>query len=166
MKRWYVVQTHLRAEGQAARHLRQQGFDAYLPQYMKRRRHARRVDRVAAPLFPRYAFVRLDLNVDRWRAVNSTLGVARLISNGETPAFVADEVVDEIRRRETNAGMVKLFEPERFKAGDRVTVIEGAFADQVGIFQCLDDTQRVVLLLGLMGRELRLSVPQEAVVAA
>ena len=33
----------------------------YLPRYLKRRRHARRVDIVAAPLFPRYLFVAIDM---------------------------------------------------------------------------------------------------------
>ncbi len=42
MKQWYVVHTHPRGERLAAVNLRRQGLDAYLPQYLKRRRHARR----------------------------------------------------------------------------------------------------------------------------
>ncbi|MCH7693162.1 MAG: transcriptional activator RfaH, partial [Proteobacteria bacterium] len=42
MKRWYVVHTHTRGEPLAVVNLRRQGLDAYLPQYSKRRRHARR----------------------------------------------------------------------------------------------------------------------------
>ncbi|MGH9550353.1 MAG: transcription termination/antitermination NusG family protein, partial [Terriglobales bacterium] len=50
--KWYVVQTHPYAETKAAAHLGRQGFETYLPRYVKRRRHARRVNTVAAPLFP------------------------------------------------------------------------------------------------------------------
>ncbi len=32
MRRWYVVNTHARAESKAAWHLSNQGFPAYLPQ--------------------------------------------------------------------------------------------------------------------------------------
>jgi transcriptional antiterminator RfaH len=56
---WYVVQTHPHAENKAAAHLQRQGFATYLPRYLKRRRHARRTEAIAAPLFPRYLFVAL-----------------------------------------------------------------------------------------------------------
>ena len=66
--RWYVVQSQPNAELKAVAHLSRQGFDTYLPRYLKRRRHARRVEVVARPLFPRY-FVSIDVTVQRWRSV-------------------------------------------------------------------------------------------------
>jgi len=59
--RWYVVQTHSQAEAKACGHLQRQGFEIYLPKYLKRRRHARRTETVIAPLFPRYLFVAVDM---------------------------------------------------------------------------------------------------------
>ena len=41
--RWYVVQTQPHAESKAMGHLIRQGFAAYLPRYLKRRRHARKI---------------------------------------------------------------------------------------------------------------------------
>ena len=52
-KNWYVVQTQANGEFRAAENLRRQGFDVYLPRYLKRLRHARKVDFTAKPLFPR-----------------------------------------------------------------------------------------------------------------
>src|SRR5207248_8970534 len=75
--RWFVAHTHPHAEGKATAHLNRQGFDIYLPRYLKRRRHARQVETVVAPLFPRYLFVAIDLNVQRWRSIYSTVGVSR-----------------------------------------------------------------------------------------
>ena len=46
--RWYVVQTQPHAESKAVEHLARQGFGAYLPRYLKRRRHARKVELIAA----------------------------------------------------------------------------------------------------------------------
>ena len=66
--RWYVVQTQAHAETKACWHLARQGFETYLPRYLKRRRHARRVEMVQAPLFPRYLFVVIDIATQRWRS--------------------------------------------------------------------------------------------------
>ena len=79
---WFVVQTQVNAEAKAARNLLQQGFEIYLPRYLKRRSHARKVDKVAAPLFPRYLFVQVDMATQRWRSIQSTFGVASLVFNG------------------------------------------------------------------------------------
>ena len=100
---WYVVRTHARGEAKASLNLARQGFATYLPRYLKRRRHARRVEMVPAPLFPRYLFVAIDIAVQRWRSIQSTFGVAQLVCNGELPSAVSAEVVDELskaRRRQ------------------------------------------------------------------
>ena len=39
-KRWFVVKTHANGEFKALAHILRQGFDGYLPRYIKRRRHA------------------------------------------------------------------------------------------------------------------------------
>ena len=77
--RWYVVQTHINSESKAAANLSRQGFFVYLPRYLKRRSHARKVDVAPRPLFPRYLFVAIDVASQRWRAIQSTLGVSHLI---------------------------------------------------------------------------------------
>jgi len=71
---WYVALTQPRAELKATGRLLRQGLEPYLPAYLKRRRHARRVDFVAAPLFPRYVFVSTNLTMQRWRAIHSATG--------------------------------------------------------------------------------------------
>src|SRR5665647_2699889 len=87
-RHWYVAQTHVHAESKATLHLGRQGFDVYLPRYLKQRRHARRVDTVAVPLFPRYLFVSVDMETQRWHAIRSTIGITKLIANGGVPASV------------------------------------------------------------------------------
>ncbi len=66
---WHVVHTHIHAEAKAAAHLTRQGFDVYLPRYLRHRRHARKVETISAPLFPRYCFVHIDRMVQRWRSI-------------------------------------------------------------------------------------------------
>ena len=70
---WYVAHTHVHAETKAALNLARQGYPVFLPRYRKRRRHARRVEIVPAPLFPRYLFVLIHLASQRWRAIEFDL---------------------------------------------------------------------------------------------
>lgn len=160
---WYVVHTHARAEEAALRNLERQGFSAYLPQYRKRRRHARRIDLIKAPLFPRYLFVAMDIARSRWRAVSSTIGVSHLICNGEAPARVPGGIVEDIRRRHDADGLIPVAREQKFSAGEVVQVTAGALADQVGLFERMADDERVVLLLDLLGRRIKVKLPIEIV---
>jgi len=163
--RWFVVQAQPNAEHKAVVHLNRQGFTTYLPRYLKRRRHARRVDTIAAPLFPRYLFVSIDLSVQRWRSIFSTVGVSRIVCNGETPTAVSSQVIDSLRAREHD-GLVKLDLRPSFRIGDKVRLLDGAFADCLGLYEGLKDGDRVALLLDLLGRKVRVTVDTGSVVAA
>jgi transcriptional antiterminator RfaH len=163
---WYVVQTHPHSEAKAVAHLERQGFTAYLPRYLKRRRHARRIETVAAPLFPRYLFVTVDVVCQRWRAIHSTIGVARLVCNGEEPTPVAARVVESLRAREDAQGYVTLAQRPRFAPGDKVRVLDGVFAECLGLFDGMKDNDRVAVLLDLLGRKVRLVMDEFSVAAA
>ncbi len=163
MRRWYVVNTRFREEHLAKVNLRRQGFETYLPQYLKRRRHARKTEWLPAPLFSRYLFVALDVAVVRWRAVQSTIGVHRLICRGDSPLPTPRGVVEEIRSREDENGMVEMLSRRTFSNGQSVQVISGALCDRVGLFDCPTDDERVVILLDMLGRETRVHMPLEAI---
>lgn len=165
MQRWYVVNTRPRAEAQAHWNLERQGFAAYLPRYRKTRRHARRVERVVTPLFPRYLFVNADLDRDRWRCLHSTVGVSRLLCHGELPTPVPDAVIAEIQSREDAFGMVNIGSAAGLRVGDRVRILDGAFADMIGVFESISDEARVTILLDLLGRQVKVGLPVHALSA-
>jgi transcriptional antiterminator RfaH len=129
--------------------LRNQGFRTFLPLLSKTIRHARRHDTVLAPLFVRYLFVVLDLTRDRWRAVNGTHGVTTLIMQDEQPAPVRRGVVETLIASSTPIGEVQ-FCPD-IAPGDRVRLVAGPFAGQLGILQRLSSAGRVQVLLEMMG---------------
>lgn len=164
--RWFVAQTQVHAEAKAANNLLRQGFEIYLPRYLKRRRHARKVDTVAAPLFSRYLFVNVDVATQRWRAIQSTFGVSRLVMNGDEPAAVSLDVIGALRAREDDKGFVKLERRPLFAPGDKVRVLSGAFIDNLGLFEGLADRDRVAILLDLLGRKVRVMLDADLVVAA
>jgi len=163
--RWYVVQTQAHAEAKACAHLLRQGYGVYLPRYLRRRRHARRTEAVAAPLFPRYLFVAIDMTVQRWRCIHSTCGVTRLVCNGDEPAAVPEGVVDELRRHQDAHGLVRL-SPPRFAEGDEIRVVDGVFRACHGLFDKMTDSERVAVLLDLLGRKVRVVLDGESIAAA
>lgn len=164
--RWYVVQTRVNGERKAAQNLLQQSYQIYLPLYLKRRRHARKVDFVAKPLFPRYMFVAIDMETQRWRAIQSTHGVSRLVCNGEEAAVVPDGVLGALKAREDERGFVTLGSRPGFAPGDKVRVLAGAFMNSAGLFDGMGDHDRVAILLDLLGRKVRVHLDADLVAAA
>jgi transcriptional antiterminator RfaH len=162
---WHVVQVHAHAEAKAQMHLTRQGFGTYLPRYLKRRRHARRIETVAAPLYPSYLFVAFNSAIHRWRSIHSTVGVVRLVCNGDAPAAVNAAIIDGLKSRENAQGFIQL-ERQQFATGDKVRVSEGVFCDCLGLFESMGDRERVAILLELLGRKVRVLLDQDYVVAA
>jgi transcriptional antiterminator RfaH len=163
--RWYVVHTRPRAEVKAVQNLVRQGFTCYLPRYLKRRRHARRVETVAAALFPRYLFVDLDLATQQWWPIRSTFGVADLVYNGGQPAPISSDIIQAIKQREDERGFVTLLRKPRFAPGDTVRIVDGVFSACLGLFEGMADRERVAVLLDLLGRKVRVVMDEEAVAA-
>jgi transcriptional antiterminator RfaH len=164
--RWYVVQTQVNGELKAAQNLLRQGFGVYLPRYQKRRRHARKIDIAAKPLFPRYLFVAIDMATQRWRSIQSTFGVARLVCNGDDPAMVPEGVVSALKAREDEKGFIRLKGKPSFAPGDGVRVLAGAFMDSAGLFNGMADHDRVSILLDMLGRKVRVLLDADMVAAA
>ena len=164
--RWYAVQSQIHAEPKAALHLERQGFGVYLPRYLKSRRHARRVDTVAAPLFPRYLFVSVDTATQRWHSIKSTIGVTRVVSNGDVPAVVSPSIISGLKNREDPRGFVQLESRRRFTAGEKVRVIDGAFSECLGLFEAVSGHDRAAILLELLGRKVRVILHSEGIEAA
>ena len=163
---WYVVRSQPNAEQKAIAHLNRQGFATYLPRYLKRRRHARKVEIVPAPLFPRYLFVAIDMAAQRWRVIQSTIGVSQLVCNGDLPACVPQQMIEQLRGREDDRGYVQMDRHPSFETGDKVRVVDGHFLDCLGLFEAISGEERVAILLELLGRKVRVVLDVDMIAAA
>jgi transcriptional antiterminator RfaH len=166
MSRWYVAQTRPRAEALAVSHLNRQGFPTFMPRYLKRTRHARRVKMVPRPLFPSYLFVSVDMENQRWRSIQSTFGVSRLVCNGESPAAIDGRIIESLKQRQNELGFVQFEQRQRFQPGEKVRVLDGAFTDSLGLYEGMTDRERVTILLDLLGRKVRVTLDADQLVAA
>jgi transcriptional antiterminator RfaH len=163
-ERWYVARTLPQRELHAERQLNNQGFRTFVPRYWKNRRHARKVETVSAPLFPRYIFVVVDRTRDRWRSINGTLGVDRLLMYGGEPQPVPLGVVENLVAAADLEGNIRF--DFHLKEGQNVKVMAGPFADFVGQLERLDDNGRVRVLLEILGGPVRVALPQKLVAPA
>ena len=160
---WHVVHTRPQLESMAAENLVAQGFDVYLPRFRTTRRHARRIDNVIRPLFPRYLFVGFDHQQRGWNCIRSTRGVHELVRQGDAPAIISESVVREIRSREDKSGLVIMDYADGLTPGDRVEIVAGAFCEQIGLFERRNDGNRVVVLLSLLGRSVHITTSVDAI---
>jgi hypothetical protein len=94
---WKLVYTKPRAEAWAEMNLRKQGYRVLLPRVAGRRGFG--------PLFPRYLFVGHDAN-QRSASVANTYGVLYVVQCGQRPAYVPQGVIDDIRTRMNQRGVV------------------------------------------------------------
>lgn len=160
---WYAAYTQPRKERWARTNLWELGFDVYLPEYMSTRRHARRTDLVARPLFPRYLFVKSEPgSTFAAAAAASAKGVVDLVRMGRHIPSVPDQMIQEIQDREGDDGFVHLGRGPLTK-GQAVRLVSGSLCDQIGIFECHDDQDRVVILVDLLGRQVRTRVAANAI---
>ncbi len=159
-ERWYAVFAHPNHEAGAQIHLRQQGFKTFLPRYAKHIRHARQAKTVMAPLFPRYLFVALDLRRHRWRSVNGTRGVVSLVMQDGFPAPVAIGAVEAIFASCDDDDVMRL---DDLRPGQNVRVVDGPFAERIGILERLTGPERVRVLLGMMHGQVSVELARCAV---
>lgn len=163
-RRWHVVHTRPFAEMVAAVNLGRLGYPVCYPCFHKTTRHARRTTKSLAPLFPRYLFVEFDITRDRWRCINSTRGVVRLIMQGERPQPVPVGVIESILRYINEDGTIRtlsLFEP-----GQAVRIENGPLADLVATFERCEPDGRARVLTKLLGQVVSVVLSRETFATA
>lgn len=157
VKSWFLIYTKPRQEQTAQTQLNRQGYQVYLPMIQQPRRRGGRRIQVIEPLFPRYLFIRLDTCTDDWGPIRSTIGVSLLVRFGQTPACAPDALIDVLRARETASGLHVVSGPD-FSPGQPVRVTHGVMQGYEGIFVAMNGRERVLVLLDILGRQVRASV--------
>ncbi len=144
--KWYLVKTKALNEARVHKRLTGAGYDVLFPKISRKSKRHRGLFETR-PLFPTYLFVRFD--GDELKTIKYTHGVARVICFGPEPHEVGEEIIDAVRARMNEEGIVKL-EPKKVTLipGQRVKIGEGPFAGLDAIFvEEMPDRERVVLLL-------------------
>lgn len=159
-ERWYVVQALARREPVAKMRLEAQGYRIFLPQMIKTVRHARKMRQSRVAVFPGYLFVALNPLKDRWRNINGTIGVARMISANEGPAPVPRGIVESLASYLDDFGICRF--DRDLKEGQQVRIVSGPFAHLIGQIATLDGKGRARVLLKIMSNEIVTTLDQSS----
>ena len=153
---WYVVQAQLRKEALALEHLAKQGFNPFLPRIRRTVRHARKFDHRLDPLFPGYIFVRFDPDSVRWRSINGTIGVVRLLADGDRPLSVEGGFVEDLISHSDRSGVV-MADAFDLTEGQEVELQSGPFSGMIGKICQVDGPNRVRMLMQFVGRSVEIT---------
>lgn len=153
-KRWYLVQCKPRQDFRAFENLQNQGYECLLPTQKVERLRNGQWSHQEEPLFPGYLFIELDTLQDNWVPIRSTRGVSKIVSFGSHPLSVSESVISRLR-------IIQPAPPTAIKAGDQVRVSYQDSDYLEAIFVAKDGTERVLILLTLMHREIKVSIPTE-----
>ncbi|MCU0519153.1 MAG: transcription termination/antitermination protein NusG [Anaerolineae bacterium] len=102
-------------------------------------------------LYPGYLMVQMKLSDDSWYVVRNTPGVTGFVGMGNNPTPLRAEAVQRIlRRMESAAPEVRA----TFKRTQKVRIVEGPFADFIGVVDDIDEERtKVRVLVSFFGRE-------------
>jgi transcription antitermination factor NusG len=138
---WACAQLQPNRTRLALHFLSERRFDPYFPRLSERE-----------PLFGGYCFIAIEL---QWHLAEKSPGVISVIKNGLRPASVPDSEVERWRRLQGADGYVRLPKPPKapsLRRGDRVRVVRGILAGQVALYDGMRGSERVAVLLSLLGR--------------
>ena len=99
---WYVSIVGINQEFLAQRGISAKGFECYCPIGRKVVRHARREEIRIFPVFSRYLFINFTADPEGLSQVRATDGIIDVITNNWQPVEISDEVIEEIKTRETS----------------------------------------------------------------
>lgn len=157
---WYVVHTYSGQEIQVAEKLRQEVessgltdmvLEVLIPTQEKIEIRAGAKQTVKEKIFPGYLLVRMILTDQSWLIVRTTPGVTGFIGIGNKPTSLSDKEVETIQK------FMSLGAPKfkaKFSVGEAIKIVDGPFADFLGMVQDIDEKQgKVKVLVSIFGRE-------------
>jgi len=165
MLRWYLIHTKPSGEALALANLERQGYSVYLPRVVQTVRRAGRCHERVGALFPRYLFLRLNEGQQALGPVANTLGVAGIVRFGSHYTVVPDRVVCDLQARaDPQSGFHRLSCGPQLAPGTAVRIRLGPFDGLEGVFEREAGTDRVIILLKLLGQSAPVCVPTESIV--
>ena len=146
---WVLIYTKAKQEKKANENLQKQGFKTFLPLIVPTNKNSEFNSPV--PVFPRYFFAQINLELDNWTAINSTYGVSHIVMFSEKFTSIPNNIIQLIQDKLNEAGLYKEEVTKvDYQKGDPVSIKEGRFAGVDAIFLSKKSKDRVRLLLKLL----------------
>lgn len=162
---WYAIQAKAHQEARAESNLRGMGVEVFLPRISRapRRAVSKHVGPQTEPLFCGYLFVRCNIHRIAHKIVY-TRGVLRLLGTDGVPTMIDPSVIDLIRARLEDDGVIHI--EHQFKPGEPVRITAGPLQNFIGIFERpTRASDRVAILLATVTNPMRVIVESSCVAA-
>ncbi|MDG1144072.1 MAG: transcription termination/antitermination NusG family protein [Burkholderiales bacterium] len=159
---WIVVYTKPLQEGRTKENLERLGLEVYIPLRPIEKINGSRISIKFKPLFPRYIFISNSSSVFHKvvHMLRNIRGVSQIVKSGGKYAELGEETLKEIQNYEN----ALLSHPlKAYQIGENLTFTHGAFRDVRAIFEEPDGDKRVILLFEILNKQVRLSVPVQAI---
>ena len=155
MKNWYLIKTKPQQEAIATQNLTNQNFNVFFPKAV--------INNKTTPLFPSYLFIELDDKTQNWTPIRSTKGVSNFVRFGLSFAKVPNQIINLIKtqQQQTIEKMINICSHHK---GDYLEIQTGAFKGQQAIFQNYNSSDRVTVLLKLIGQQQTITLDQREVI--
>jgi transcriptional antiterminator RfaH len=147
-KQWYAVRLRPRSEKMVALHLRDKGYEEYLPLYRSRRRWSDRMKEVDLPLFPGYIFCKFD--VTNRLPILVTPGVLSITGCGKVPLPIPELEISAVQRIVTSNMPYGPWPTMR--VGQAVRVRSGPLEGLEGLILELRNKYHLVISVALLSR--------------
>ena len=156
MRNWYLIKTKPQQEVIATQNLTNQNFNVFFPKAV--------INNKTTPLFPSYLFIQLDDKIQNWTPIRSTKGVSNFVRFGLSFAKVPNQIINLIKtqQQQTIEKMINICSHHK---GDYLEIQTGVFKGQQAIFQNYNSSDRVTVLLKLIGQQQAITLDQREVIA-
>ncbi|MCF7926338.1 MAG: transcription termination/antitermination protein NusG [Candidatus Izimaplasma sp.] len=162
-KRWYIVQTYSGYEDSVKINLERRIesmqmedkiFRVVIPEEIKReRKKDGTIKEKVVKIFPGYIFIELIVTDDSWFVVRNTPGVTGFLGSsggGTKPVPLPPQEINPILKK---CGLIQTPKID-VEVGEKVRVITGPFANQIGKVDSIDnEKQEVEVLVDMFGRQ-------------
>ena len=107
---------------------------------------------VTRKIFPGYVLIKMVMTDDTWYIIRNTTGVTGFVGPGSKPVPLTEEEVEAL-----GVDVREIF--AEYEVGDSVKIIEGAFVNQTGTVEFIDNqTKKVKVKVVMFGRETSLEL--------
>ncbi len=159
-KRWYIVHTYSGYENKVKSNLEKRIeymnmsdkiFRVEVPQKTVTQIKNGKKHEKDEKIFPGYVLVEMIMDEDSWYVVRHTAGVTKFVGSAKKPIPAKESEIKKIIHRSTS--QVQKIELD-VKAGDKIRIISGPFADFVGdITEVYPDKAKLRVNVSVFGRE-------------
>jgi len=157
--KWFLIYTKAKEEHRAKTNLENQGFQIFLPMLAFAKMNQSKSTTLEA-MFPRYLFIKINLERDNWTCIKSTRGVSHMVVFGQRFAEMPHQVIEHLKSgADENHIFRQAITRQEFQKGDKLVIKQGTLKGKEATFLSKTGKERVRILLKLMNELIIAEVP-------